>query len=336
MATRKDINIQDIDKITYNIDGNSINEIITIFDSNKLGSLIKERVKTINDLDVYKFKPFIDFRVIFKSQKDNIYSYIINNGKNKYFKFTFYKSFEQKDSDLKKFIITSDDYYKRQYKYLEQQLELTKVDDIASYQKNKKKIQEKKTGFVLATKEIKTNKNYVVNKLQSDLEELIKNRIELINKNKNSYRIINQNSKSFYSNPEKKQKEEYEQYKEEYRKLLLIIEENKRKILELNAKIDILEKRKTLYLSEVYVYNTAASLYIQSITKEEYERFIKENEGTHLMKGGIEYELDYIDDISDESEKYHRNYYSKIKKEIKRRSKNEDRKSLIHYLENPI
>lgn len=170
--------------------------------------------------------------------------------------------------------------------------------------------------------------------MQGEIDLLIKQRIELIEENKNSYKILKQNSKAFYANSIEKQKELNERYKLDYKKILNDIEENKKTILELNERLMILEKRKTLYLSGVYQYNSGAVLYITPISKEEYIKFKEENKGKDIKKGGFEYDLEYIDNISNGSEDESNNYYSKIKKEIKKRSKKEDRKSLIYYLKN--
>ncbi len=171
--------------------------------------------------------------------------------------------------------------------------------------------------------EIKQKKQALVNKWNEEREGLYAERKSLITRNKEIYDQRKILSNSFYElSKETRSKKEYI---EECRTLLQESEENKNSILEINQKIDVLDRKCNLYLSETYFYVPLSEITIQSISKEKAAELLSKKGGKYKN-----YDIEFLEILDTDNyleSSSAKRYYHTLKNNIKKISKKDKTKS---------
>jgi hypothetical protein len=171
----------------------------------------------------------------------------------------------------------------------------------------------------------KSEKKSLENKWNEERESLYSDRKSLIIRNKEIYDQRKTLSNSFYELDKSLSKNTTKkEYIEQCRILLQESEENKNSILEINQKIDVLDRKCNLYLSETFFYTPLSEITIKSITKEEAALLLSKKGGKYKN-----YDIEFLEGLETEplEDKAIKRYYYTMKNNIKKVSKNRKSKS---------
>jgi hypothetical protein len=175
---------------------------------------------------------------------------------------------------------------------------------------------------------LQQQKEEILEKWNKERTKLYSDRKLLINRNKELFKERQLLSKDFYSSD--KETRSKTDFIEKYRNILKENEQNKESVLDINKKIDLLDRKATLYLSETFFYNPPSSITIRTTTKEESQVYLQK-------KGGkSRYDVDFLEGDSFTEGSSIQSYYEKLKKDIKKmnkRSKNKSNRQLYQELQ---
>lgn len=325
------------------IDKDSIDEIIKLLLARNIKEIKGNR--NIISHDRRKFEKYLDYQIVYSDNKDNIYKFVAKKD-NTYVLFLInaYRHHINPELEVFTYDLEKAIFYKKDNIMRNLRLELTTAENTPEVLEGFKYNDSDIKKYTQEETKIKAQKKVTIDKINKELSELYKNRISSIEKNKNLYKDLKSHSKEFYTVSEaEKTKEQIDEYKEYYKNILGQIDENKKTVLELNAAIEILEKKKALYISEVFIFSPFSGLEIKSITSEEgkkYEELDKSKpeapakkkiipKPTSIVKkGGELYDLEYLE-IPETFSRSVESNFGKIKKEIKKQSKKTSKNELL-------
>lgn len=187
---------------------------------------------------------------------------------------------------------------------------------------DEKKLQQSREQSYRQEMEIKQKKQALVDKWNEERTSLYADRKSLIHRNKEIYDERKTLSNSFYALSEETRSKK--EYIEKCRTMLKESEENKNSILEINQKIDLLDRKCNLYLSETFFYYPLSEIKIQSISKEEAAELLSKKGGKYNN-----YDIEFIEALDSEplEDKSVKRYYYTMKNNIKKMSKKDKTKS---------
>lgn len=323
--------------IKAQIDKDSVDDIIKLLSENNLKS-IKSSKKVIS-AQKKRFEPFYNHDFFYSKKEDQTYIFI-GKKDDQYIQviINLYRKnpetdFEVFTADVDKAKFYKDIYNFRLLKYdLLYPIETSEVKEETDH--NKKSFDR----YLNEENELKKVQDVVVKKIDTEMENLLKEKLRLISENKELYKSLKKGSEDFYSSG---QKEEISEYKELFQKTLKTIEDNKNKIIDLSNKINLLQKKITLYRSRVFITYNYSALEIRSLEKEEGEKYEvlqkKEKETAAVTKkmivpkkklGGHLYDLEYLE-IPETFSRSIEHKFEKIKKQVKKNVKKQDKSVVL-------
>jgi hypothetical protein len=344
--------------LQYRLEKGSLPIVLEHFNKNKLKTISSSTKIIKYDLD--KLTPYSSFTVDGKLEDDQKYTYYIHS--KSYYKIVqLYKIPRHLNTDLEAFTL---DYkkanlYKKQSLYNMALLEKTRFDlDVTS---TENKIKENIKKYTSVESELEAQKALLENRWTAELKALYDEKSKLIHANKELYQARLKLSKEFYQQSKEEQVEGRAKFLESYRENLETYGSNRDMIVELNEKIELIEKKAGLYISETFYYYPTSILIITSANKEDYEVMLenttkvggsmeysedledledKEKVREVNKKKNVGYELEYldIDNLEDRSESmnsHYRNIKERIKK-ITKKDKNIKNKELVTILTKEI
>lgn len=187
---------------------------------------------------------------------------------------------------------------------------------------DEKKLQQSREKSYQQDIELNQKKQVLIDKWNEERASFYADRKSLIHRNKEIYDERKTLSNSFYALSEETRSKK--EYIEECRTLLQESEENKNSILEINQKIDLLDRKCNLYLSETFFYYPLSEITIQQISKEEAAELLSKKGGKYKN-----YDIEFIEALDAEplEDKSVKRYYYTMKNNIKKMSKKDKTKS---------
>lgn len=313
----------------------SIDEILKHLNSDNIKDIIKNR--EISSVDRRKFEKILDYRIVYSDIKDHEYKFIAKKGTN-YIEILLNVYRKHINSELEAFTLDLDKalFYIKDSKYNNLVLQLTmteatpvKLEAVKYYEKDIEKYSKEEI-------KIRALKQVSIDKMEKELEELYRERMIRIENNKNLYNDLKNRSKDYYSSSSRSE-EEKKEYKNIYKKTLGEVEVNKKNIIEIADKINILEKKKTLYTSGVYIFQPFSAIEIKSIPEDQGKNYESLENPTLpstkkriiRRKGGDLYDLEYLE-IPETFSRSIESNFGRMKREIKKYSKKTSKNDILN------
>jgi hypothetical protein len=304
-----------VDHSTYLLEVLSLESLLTHLNTNTLKTVSSN--KGISPGDLEHIAPYENFVVTGKLEDKNYYTYFIND-EHSYFKLELKKLDLVNEPDIVVFTKENDDIYKEK-KEQSYKLKLLLTENFdKDIMKKEHGIKNRITRFTKAEGSIQIKKQTTEEAWNSEILKLYEQKKALIIENKKLYK----------EHLEKPKISNRTEYIANYRINLKKAEKNKNIILEINKRIELLERKKNLYLSELYWYDPTSLLIITSLEPEEYQTLNK----TSIKLGGsskikVHYELEYLDLDNIEEQINTNNYYKTLKTNLKKGSKHDKNSS---------
>ena len=298
-----------VNQSIYLLEALSLTNILKHLNTNTLKTVSAN--KGISQNDLINFTPYENFQVSGKFEDDIYYTYLITDDSN-YVKLQLKKIIVNSDPDI--VVFTTDDVdqnnEKKRYTYKLQLLK-TKNFEIDITQ-TERAIQNRITRYTRDEQSLIQKKQKIEEKWNEELTRLYEQKKTLILENKKLY-IQHLREEEI---PDRKE------YIGKYHIELKKSDVNKNSILEINKQIDLLERKKNLYLSKLYYYDPTSLLIVTSLEKEEYKELNKSSIklGGHY-KNKVQYELEYLDLDNLNEELDNNSYYKKLKTTLRNSSK---------------